>query len=333
MPRAPLHPAGPLAAVDLGSTSFRLEIGDLRHGRYRRIDELKDRVQLGAGLDDAGRLTPEAIERGLVSLRHFAHRLRGFDPARVRAVATQTLREARNRHAFLEHAQAVLGFPIEVISGREEARLIYAGVSQLQPSDDPRLVIDIGGRSTEMILGTGRVPGVAESFQVGCVDLSLRFFPGGVIEAEGFRAARVAAGAKLEEGLPWFSPGSWRQALGASGTVGAISQWLVRAGVSDGTITTEGLRWGIAQCLQAGHVDRLHSDGAEPQRHAVLPGGLAILDTLMALFGIHALQPADGALRHGVIVDLRQRLRRSRSPLRARPGQRVARDRGDGLAP
>ena len=133
--------AQPLAAIDLGSNSFRLEIGRLQHGRYRRIAYLKDMVRLGAGLDGAGMLTPDAAERGLACLRRFAHRLRGFAPAQVRAVATQTLREAKNRNAFLEHAQAVLGFPIEVISGREEARLIYAGVSHMQPGDEHRLVL------------------------------------------------------------------------------------------------------------------------------------------------------------------------------------------------
>ncbi|MFY9513156.1 MAG: exopolyphosphatase, partial [Rubrivivax sp.] len=182
---------GPLAAVDMGSNSFRLELGSLHQGRYRRIDYLKETVRLGAGLDADGLLGEEAIERGLACLRRFATRLQGFAPSRVRAVATQTLREAKNRDAFLLRAQAALGQPIEVISGREEARLIYAGVAHLQPSDEPRLVVDIGGRSTELILGQGRVPLAAESFAVGCVSLSLRFFEGGRIDDNSFRAAQV----------------------------------------------------------------------------------------------------------------------------------------------
>ena len=162
-PPAPESAASPrwpsqLAAIDMGSNSFRLEIGQIVDGRYRRVDYLKETVRLGAGLDTNRLLTEEASGRGLACLTRFAQRLRGFLPAQVRAVATQTLREARNRDEFLARAQSVLGCPIEVISGREEARLIYAGVARLQPSNVPRLVIDIGGRSTEMILGQGRKP-------------------------------------------------------------------------------------------------------------------------------------------------------------------------------
>lgn len=311
MPTAtPLPPslAEPLAAIDMGSNSFRLEIGRLQHGRYRRIDYLKDMVRLGGGLDAQGMLTEEAIERGLGCLRRFADRLQGFDSARVRAVATQTLREARNRNAFLERAQAALGHPIEVISGREEARLIYAGVAHLQPSDEPRLVVDIGGRSTEMILGRGRLPGTAESFQVGCVSLSMRYFPDGVITADGFRAAQVAAGAELEEGLQPFAPRHWRSVLGASGTAGAVAQILAAAGVTDGRITADGLRWCIARCIELGHVDRLQFPGLKAERRAVLPGGLAILYTLLANFRIPEMVAAKGALRQGVIVDLHERI-------------------------
>lgn len=311
MPSAtPLPPslAEPLAAIDLGSNSFRLEIGRLQHGRYRRIDYLKEMVRLGGGLDAQGMLTEEAAERGLACLRRFAERLRDFDGARVRAVATQTLREARNRNAFLERGRAALGHPIEVVSGREEARLIYAGVAHLQPSDEDRLVIDIGGRSTEMILGQGRHPGTAESFQVGCVSLSMRFFPDGAITADGFRAAQVAAGAELEEGLQPFAPRHWRRALGASGTVGAVSQILEAAGVTDGRITAAGLRWCIERCIELGHIDRLQFPGLKPERRAVLPGGLAILYTLLANFRIPELTAAKGALRQGVIVDLHDRI-------------------------
>jgi exopolyphosphatase/guanosine-5'-triphosphate,3'-diphosphate pyrophosphatase len=300
--------AAPLAAIDMGSNSFRLEIGRLHRGRYRRIDYLKDMVRLGGGLDENGLLTEAAAERGLACLQRFADRLRGFQPGQVRAVATQTLREAKNRNAFLERAQAVLGHPIEVISGREEARLIYAGVAHLQPDDGPRLVVDIGGRSTEMILGRGREPGVAESFQVGCVSLSMRFFPEGRITADGFRAAQVAAGAELEEGLQPFAPRHWKRALGASGTVSAVSQMLAAEGVTDGRITPEGLRWCIGRCVAAGHVDALTFPGLKPERRAVISGGLAILYTLAANFGIDELWPAKGALRQGILIDLHERL-------------------------
>jgi exopolyphosphatase/guanosine-5'-triphosphate,3'-diphosphate pyrophosphatase len=258
-------------------------------------------------LDANGCLTESAAARGLECLGRFANRLQGFEPAHVRAVATQTLREARNRNAFLVRGEAALGFPIEVVSGREEARLIYAGVSYLQPGAQPRLVIDIGGRSTEMILGEGRQPLVAESFKVGSVSLSMRWFPDGRFTAQGFREAQVAAGAELEEALEPFAPHHWREALGSSGTAGAVSQILAAAGITDGTITPEGLRWCIAQCIAAGTTDKLQLPSLREDRKAIIGGGLALLYTLATHFGIERLQPAKGALRQGVIIDLHER--------------------------
>jgi exopolyphosphatase / guanosine-5'-triphosphate,3'-diphosphate pyrophosphatase len=295
-----------LAAVDMGSNSFRLEIATLQHGRYKRIDYLKETVRLGAGLDGDGMLTEEAVDRGLTCLRRFAARLAGFAPAQVRAVATQTLREARNRNSFLLRAQAALGFPIEVISGREEARLIFAGVAQLQPTDEARLVVDIGGRSTELILGEGRTPQAAESFAVGSVSLSLRFFGDGKFTAGGFRAAQVAAGAEFEEALQTFRRPLWQHALGSSGTAGAVGQLLQASGRST-NITPDNLRWCIERCIEAGSVERLDLPGLKADRKAVIGGGLSILYTLAAQFDIDTLQPAKGALRQGVIVDLHQR--------------------------
>ena len=302
-----------LAAIDMGSNSFRLELAQLQHGQYRRIDYLKETVRLGAGLDAMSMLTEEAAQRGLACLRRFADRLSGLPGRQVRAVATQTLREARNRNAFLARAQEVLGHPIEVISGREEARLIYAGVARLQVAEDPRLVIDIGGRSTEMILGRGPQPLSAESFQIGSVSLSMRFFPDGRFIAEAFRAAQVAAGAELEEAITQFSRQGaqprWKQALGSSGTVGAVAQILAANGISpDGAITLDGLRWCIEQCLLAGRVDALKLAGLKEDRRAVVGGGLCILYTLLTHFDIERLHPAKGALRQGVIFDLAERL-------------------------
>ena len=308
MPQRPHLSAAPLAAIDIGSNSFRLEIAQLQHGRYRRIAYLKQTVRLGSGLDASGKLTEDAAQRGLDCLQQFALRLQGFDAAQVRAVATQTLREARNRDAFLLRAEAALGYPVEVISGREEARLIYAGVSFLQPGDAPRLVIDIGGRSTEMILGQGRLPQAVESFKVGSVSLSMHWFPNGQFTTQGFRDAQVAAGAELEEALTLFTPERWREALGSSGTVGAVSQILRAAGISDGTITPDGLRWCIARCLEAGSVDRLALPSLREDRKPIIGGGLALLYTLATHFGINELKPAKGALRQGVVIDLHERL-------------------------
>ncbi|CAN5130300.1 exopolyphosphatase [soil metagenome] len=297
----------PLASIDMGSNSFRLEVASLYRGSYKRIEYLKETVRLGAGLDAEGMLSEAAMLRGLDCLQRFALRLEGFAPASVRAVATQTLREARNRNAFLERAQQALGFPIEIISGREEARLIFAGVARLQPTERPRLVIDIGGRSTEMILGRGRKPLRAESFQVGSVSLSMRFFPDGKFSSESFRAAQVAAGAELEEALTLFKPAMWAEALGSSGTVGAVSQLLAASGITDGRITVDALRWCIEQCLSVGQMDKLKLPGLKEDRRAVVGGGLCILYTLLTQFGIAELLPAKGALRQGVIFDLVER--------------------------
>ena len=293
----------------MGSNSFRLEIGQLARGQYRRLDYVKETVRLGGGLDAAGMLTEDAARRGLACLSRFAERLHEFKAQQVRAVATQTLREARNRDAFLARAKAVLGHPIEVISGREEARLIYVGVTRLMPSGPGRrLVIDIGGRSTEMIVGVSRTPLVAESFQVGSVSLSMRYFGDGAYTEKGFRNAQVAAGAELEEALEVFAPGQWHDALGSSGTAGAVSQVLEANSVTDGRITPDGLRWCMDQCLRAGRMDKLSLAGLKEERKAVLGGGLSILYTLATHFGIDTLYPARGALRQGVIFDLQERL-------------------------
>ncbi|MCE4536241.1 Ppx/GppA family phosphatase [Pelomonas sp. P7] len=299
------------ASIDIGSNSFRLELARLAGDRYQRISYTKESVRLGAGLDAQGMLTEAAMQRGLACLKGFGEQLAGLPRERIRAVATQTLREARNRNAFLARAEAVLGHPVEVISGREEARLIYAGVARLQPSDKPRLVIDIGGRSTEMILGKGRKPMLAESFGVGSVGLSLRFFADGRYTAEAFRAAQVAAGAELEEALTLFRPELWQEALGSSGTVGAVSQILAASGETDGRITPDALRWCIARCLEAGSQDKLMLPGLKEDRRPVVAGGLCILYTLLTQFGIAELLPTKGALRQGVIFDLAERLRPS----------------------
>ncbi|HEY4959195.1 MAG TPA: Ppx/GppA phosphatase family protein [Caldimonas sp.] len=298
---------GQLAAIDMGSNSFRLEIGQISGGRYRRVDYLKETVRLGGGLDAAGFLSEEAATRGLDCLARFARRLDGFLPTQVRAVATQTLREARNRDAFLLRAQTVLGHAIEIISGREEARLIYAGVARLQPSTVARLVVDIGGRSTEMIVGRGTRPRQAESFHVGSVSLSMKYFADGRFSEAAFRQAQIDAGAELEEALEPFGSSHWREALGSSGTVGAVSQILAASKVSDGRITPAGLRWLMERCLESGSAERLALPGLKNDRRIVIAGGLAILYTLATHFGIAELKPARGALRQGVIFDLAAR--------------------------
>ena len=212
-----------LAAVDLGSNSFRLEIGSYEHHQIHRVEYLKETVRQGSGLDSNRNLTQESMERGWACLARFGERLRGFNPAHVRAVATQTLREARNRDVFIDRASELLGFPIEVISGEEEAALIYRGViSQLPASDEHRLVIDIGGRSTEFVLGQNSVAQSVASYRIGSVAWTARYFPQGELTPEAFKTAEIAARAVLDEALDTFSPGSWDIAYASAGTANAV---------------------------------------------------------------------------------------------------------------
>lgn len=297
-----------LAALDLGSNSFRLEIGRLDHGQIRRTEYLKEVVRQGNGLDEARNLSEDAMQRGLDCLARFAERLAGFQKHQVRAVATQTLREARNRDEFLRRGHEVLGFPIDVIPGREEARLIYQGVSRLLPqSDERRLVVDIGGRSTEMILGQGFDARVMESFRVGSVAWSMRYFPKGEFTADAFRMAQIAAEAVLDEALAAYGAGQWDTAYGASGTVGAVADMLTAAGGPPGLIPRAGLEWLRERLLKARTVDKLQVDGMKDDRKLVIGGGLSVLLAIFDLLGISEMQAADGALRHGVLYDLMER--------------------------
>ena len=297
-----------LAAVDLGSNSFRLEIGRLDFGQVRRVEYLKETVRQGNGLDEARNLTTDAMERGWACLARFAERLAGFAPHQVRAVATQTLREARNRDAFLSRARQILGVPIDVISGREEARLIYQGVAHLLPqSSERRLVVDIGGRSTELILGREYQAEVMESYRVGSVAWSSRYFPEGQFTAAALERAGIAAQAVLDEAVSAYGPSRWDVAHGSSGTIGAVADILLASGRSDGTITRQGLDWLQGELLQARSADRLRLPGLKDDRRPVIGGGFAVLRAVFDLLDVDAMRPAQGALRHGVLYDMLDR--------------------------
>lgn len=297
-----------LAAVDLGSNSFRLEIAQLDHGQLKRTEYLKETVRQGNGLDEDRNLTPEAMQRGWECLGRFAERLSGLKKNQVCAVATQTLREARNREEFLARAKQILGFPIDVISGREEARLIYQGVAHLLPqSDEKRLVVDIGGRSTELILGHGYKPQFMDSYRVGSVAWSMRYFPGGSFTSKAFETAEVAAKAVLDEALNSCSPDTWDIAYGSSGTVGAVADVLAAAGWPAGSIAAEGLDWLLERLLKAQNADRLRLDGMKDDRRAVIGGGVSVLRAVFDLLNIKEMHVAEGALRHGALYDLLDR--------------------------
>jgi exopolyphosphatase / guanosine-5'-triphosphate,3'-diphosphate pyrophosphatase len=297
-----------LAAVDLGSNSFRLEIGRYEHGQVLRMEYLKETVRQGGGLDDARRLDAPAMQRGWECLARFAERLAGFSRAQVRAVATQTLREARNRDEFLGPAQRILGFPIDVISGQEEARLIYQGVAHLLPDSlERRLVVDIGGRSTELIVGSRLDAQVMESCPVGSVDWSMKYFPAGRFTLAGFVQAEIGAKAVLEETANRFRRDAWDVAYGASGTIGAVGDILAGAGWAPGEISAAGLQWLREQLCAARSADRVRLDGLKDDRRPVIGGGLCVLRAVFDLLHVQEMHVALGALRHGVLYDLIER--------------------------
>lgn len=294
-----------LAAIDLGSNSFRLEIGRLDSGHIQRIEYLKEPVRQGGDLDEDHNLTVEAIERGLRCLARFGERLQGFDASHVRAVATQTLREANNRDVFLKLAKKALGFEVEVISGVEEARLIYKGVSRFLPqSNDRRLVIDIGGRSTEFILGQGFEAHHTASLHVGSVAWSLKHFGSGDFTEKAFSRAEIAAESIFETVGTTFNNSQWDVAYGASGTVGAIADVLVQYGRPIDTITREGLYWLREELIRTRHVDKLRLLGLKEDRKPVIAGGLSVMIAVFDFLNIETLNVAKGALRHGLLYDM-----------------------------
>ena len=294
-----------LAAVDLGSNSFRLEIGRVEHGEFLRTEYLKETVRQGGGLDENRKLTPQAMQAGWDCLARFGERLAGFQPSQVCAVATQTLREARNREEFIERANQMLRFPINVISGREEARLIYQGVAHMLPaSDERRLAIDIGGRSTELILGQGYAPKTMESFQVGSIGWSQKFFADGRFTPKAFEVAEIAATAVLDEAFDAFHSGHWDTAYGSAGTVSAIGDVLVAAGWPNGHVSQDGLDWIREKLLEAQSADRLRLPGMREDRKAIIGGGVSVMRAVFKLLGIESMEMASGGLRHGLICDL-----------------------------
>ena len=297
-----------LAALDLGSNSFRLEIGKFENGQITRVEYHKEFVRQGSGLDDNNLLSLEAMERGWSCLERFNERLTRFRKDHIRAVATQTLRQAENRDVFLSRACQILGFPIDVISGREEARLIYQGVANLLPcSSDRRLVVDIGGRSTELILGKNLDANQLQSFQLGSVTWSMKFFPGGKLGNSAFKQAEIAAMAELDEASQIYHPGKWDIAYGSSGTIGAIAEILTAAGQPPGIITRQGLEWLKSRMVRAKYLDNLQLDTLKDERKPVLAGGLAVLIAIFDVLQISEMQHALGALRQGVLYDLLDR--------------------------
>ena len=297
-----------IAAVDLGSNSFRLQVGRVVGNQIDPLDGLKESVRLAAGLRADKTLDGASQLRGLAALSRFGERLRGFDPGAVRAVATNTLRVAKNAPEFLEAAEAALGFPIEVIAGREEARLIYLGVAHTLPNPKTQqLVVDIGGGSTEFIIGRNIQPKQLESLYMGCVSYSLRFFPEGRIDKRSLKEAMTAARTELTAIGQTYRETGWEEAVGSSGTAKAITDLLELNGLNpDGALgmTREGLHALRELMVKVGSVDRLNLEGLRADRIPVMPGGVAIMSAVFEEFGLERMTFSDGALRLGVLYDL-----------------------------
>jgi exopolyphosphatase/guanosine-5'-triphosphate,3'-diphosphate pyrophosphatase len=294
-----------LAAVDLGSNSFHLLVGRIVDGQVYPLDTLREQTQLGAGLTADKRLDRASQARALDVLAQFRERLRGLPRDAVRAVGTNALRVARNAPAFLREARETLGFPIEVIAGREEARLIYLGVAHaLPPAENKRLVVDIGGGSTELVVGQGLKPKLMESLYIGCVSSSLRHFPEGRIDKKSLKAAVLEARQELAAVSRRYRRAGWQEAVGSSGSARSIESILMDNKWAAHGITRAGLDklWDLL--LDAGRADPDRIPGLRSARAPVLPGGFAIMYAVFEELDIGEMAVSEAALRHGVLYDL-----------------------------
>ena len=295
-----------IAAVDLGSNSFHCQIARVVGEQLYPLDALREPVRLGAGLTSDKLLDEEAQARALACLQRFGERLHGFDRHMVRAIGTNALRVAKNGPAFLRKAQPALGFPIEVVAGREEARLIYLGVAHHLPATrEKRLVVDIGGGSTEFIIGTGYKPLRLDSLFMGCVSYSLRYFPDGKVTKGAMKQAEIAARAELQPMVSRFSRGNWQHAAGSSGTARALAEIIKLNGFDhDEAITPAGVDRLRAHLVKAGDMSRVALAGLRPDRVPVLPGGVAIMNAVLSELRIESMVAAAGAMREGVLYDM-----------------------------
>jgi len=299
-----------LAAIDLGSNSFHMIIARLRDGHFQVVDRLREMVQLRAGLDENRYLSDEAQDRAIACLERFGERIRDLPHGSVRIVGTNTLRVAENSHQFLVRARQALGHPIEIIIGQEEARLIYLGVAHALAFDDSRrLVMDIGGGSTEFIIGEGFSGLRRESINMGCVSFSQRYFEDGLINKSRMKMAMLTVSSFLRSIQRPYVRTGWVEVVGASGTIRSVASIVKAKGWSDdGVITFESLDLLVAEMISAGDVKALSFDGLSAERAAVLPGGVAVLRASFERLGIERMIVSDGALREGLLYDLLGRI-------------------------
>lgn len=293
-----------VAAVDLGSNSFKLQVARVVDDQIYPLDALKEPVRLTAGIGADKRLDEASQARGLACLSRFSERLRGLPQSAVRCVGTSALRVAENSATFLQQAEAILGYPIEIIAGREEARLVYIGVAHSLPAaEHPRLIIDIGGGSTECVIGEGMTPQLMESLHLGCVNFTQRFFADGQINKDNLTQAEITARSQAQTIAASYA-GKWQEAVGSSGTARVISDVLIQNGWAEHGITRAGLAQLREHMIMIGNQNKLDLPGMKADRKPVFAGGVAVMSGIFAEFGIEQMTIADGALREGVLYDL-----------------------------
>lgn len=298
-----------LVAVDLGSNSFHMLVSRLKDNHLQVVDRLREMVRLGAGLDENNLLSEEAQTRALECLQRFAQRLHDIPEENIRIVGTNTLRIASNAANFMRQAKDILGHPIDIISGMEEARLIYLGVAHsLAEKGERRLVVDIGGGSTEAIIGETFEPIRMESLRMGCVSMTKRFFADGKIKSDNLRRAGIAAGIELETITEPYRELGWEQNVGASGTVRAIQKVVMEEGWSTSGITRQSLAQLKTALLDATHIDKVKLKGLSEDRRPVFVGGYTVLQAIFDAFDIEVMQVSDGAVREGVTYELYGRI-------------------------
>ncbi len=298
-----------IAAVDLGSNSFHMVVAQPRGYDFKVVDRMREPIRLAAGLDDRNNISPAAIERALGCLERFGERVGGFSPGSVRVVGTNTLRKARNAQDFIHAAEDALGHPIDIVSGHEEARLIYLGVSHgLADNGEMRLVVDIGGGSTELILGRRFEPEYTESLHMGCVSMTSRFFGDGKIDRKRMRAAVIAARQEFEPVEETLHLAGWQSALGASGTILAIRDIVITQAWSAEGITPAALSKLVDATSDARSADGLGKLGVSVDRRPVFAGGVAILRAAFEALRIGQLMVSQSALREGLLYDLLGRI-------------------------
>ncbi len=295
-----------LAAIDLGSNSFHMVLAQHMLGQLRVVDRLRETVRMADGLDGKGGLSAPARQRALDCLARFGQRLRGVPRLHVRALATNTVRQLHDPQAFLGPAEAVLGYPIEVVSGREEARLIYLGVAHAQPPKpgQRRLVIDIGGGSTEFIIGSGFDPIERESLQAGCIASTRRFFPNGRLSKKKWNSALTEISAEFQQFAGLYRALGWQEALGSSGTHKSIGEICAAMKLTKGAITAEALPQVRERLLQADSIDQIDLPGLSGERRPIIAGGVLVLEAAFQALGLQKLLVSKAAMREGILYDM-----------------------------